>query len=189
MNGPLAPVWAWYEMARDSLRVATRVVEKSIPKAITRKHVLHGLAAGDATSRIRDARYELDNLAVVAMVAVFERTIREYLTIRVLPQLSANDTFDQALREQVVEDIEYWHISSRVIDGLFKHRVDPDLCGRVKQIIDYRNKVAHGHVRGKPPPANMTPASAYERLALFLGNAGVISPEMVPDTSPKASIT
>src|SRR5215475_701533 len=111
MNGPLDPVWDWYEMARDSLRIALRVVEKKIAGAITKKHALHGLAPSDAASGIKKAQQELDNMAVVAMVAVFERALREYLANRVLASLGAADSFDQGVRDQVGEDIEFWNIS------------------------------------------------------------------------------
>jgi len=176
MSGPLDPVLAWYEMARDSLRIALRVVEKKIPKAITKKHALHGLAPTDAASRIKETEQELKNMAVVAMVAVFERVLREYLADRVVPLLGAVDAFDQGVRDQVAEDIEFWHISARVIDKVFKHRVAGNLCGMIKQIIDYRNEVAHGHVRGKPPPAYADPVTAYQRLNAFLRDGGVIPP-------------
>src|SRR5438552_3539259 len=104
MNGPLDPVLEWYEMARDSLRITLRVVKKNLIQAIPNKHVLHGLAPDDAASRIKDAQHELDNMAVVAMVAVFERTVREYLMSRIVPQLAVADPFDQGVREQVAED-------------------------------------------------------------------------------------
>jgi hypothetical protein len=176
MNGPLDPVLDWYEMARDSLRITLRVVKKKITQAIPSKHVLHGVAPSDAASRIKNAQQELKNMALVAMVAVFERTLRDYLTGCIVPHLAAADPFDQGVRDQVAEDIEFWHISARVIDKVFKHRAAGDLCGMIKQIIDYRNQVAHGHVRGKPPPGYADPVTAYERLSAFLRDSGVIRP-------------
>jgi hypothetical protein len=176
MSGPLDPVVEWYEMARDSLRVALRVVERAIPKAISQKHVLHGLALSEATSRIRKARQELDNMALVALVAVFERVLREYLTDHVVPHLRAADSFDQGVRDQVTEDIEFWNVSACVIDKLFKHRVAGNLCGMIKQILDYRNQVAQGRVQGTPPPGYAGPATAYKRLHAFLRDGGVIPP-------------
>lgn len=176
MSGPLEPVLEWYELARDSLRVALRVVKKQITQAVPNKYVLHGVAPSDAASRIKKAQQELKNMALVAMVAVFERVLREYLTEHVVPHLRAADSFDQGVRDQVTEDIEFWNVSACVIDRLFKHRVEGNLCGMIKQIIDYRNKVAHGHVQGTPPPGYADPATAYDRLNDFLRDGGVIPP-------------
>jgi hypothetical protein len=168
MTNPLEPVWQWYQVARDSMRVATRAVNKKAAGIITKKHVFHSLSAGAAMDRLREAEQELNNLAIVGMVAVFDRTLRDHLIQLVLPSLPATDSFRLAIQEQIRDDIDYWNLPSRIIDDLFKKLVPGDLCGMVKQIILYRNDVAHGHVAGKPPPGYADPPLVFQRLTKFL---------------------
>jgi hypothetical protein len=175
MSNPLEPVWHWYEMTRDALRIALRVVEKKVPKVITKNHTLHAVPASEAASRIKVARQELDNMAVVALVAVFERTLRVYLAQTLLPGLPAKDSFDAAIRDRIKNDIEFWNLSSQLVGDVFKTRVAPDLCGMVKQVIDYRHDVAHGHAAGKPTPGYADPAFVFQRLTRFLEDAQVVN--------------
>jgi hypothetical protein len=65
-------------------------------------------------------------------------------------------------------------LTARVIDEVFKKRIDGNLCGMVKQIINYRHEIAHGHTKGTPPPAFANPSVAYQRLSRFLSDGGVI---------------
>ena len=48
--------------------------------------------------------------------------------------------------------------------------------GQVKQIIDYRNWVAHGQTLAKPAPTNVVPVKAHQVLTDFLLQADVIMP-------------
>jgi hypothetical protein len=48
------------------------------------------------------------------------------------------------------------------------------LIGQVKQIIGYRNWVAHGRATSDPPDGNVTPQAAFNRLSEFLRLAGII---------------
>jgi hypothetical protein len=174
MTDPLEPVWRWYETARDSMRVASRVIKKGLPGAVGSRHVFSSLSPGEADQRLKEAQQELDNMMVVAMVAVFERALRDHLETLIVPHLPAADTLTVAIRDQVKDDIEYWHLTARIIDEVYKTRVAGDLCGMVKQIINYRHEIAHGHTRGIPPPAFANPSVTYQRLTRFLRDGGVI---------------
>jgi len=46
--------------------------------------------------------------------------------------------------------------------------VDPVVRGQVKQVIDYRNWVAHGQTLAKPGPTNVVPVKAHQVLTAFL---------------------
>jgi hypothetical protein len=152
MTNPLDPVWQSYRTAYDALRVTRRVIRQNLSGAITDKHCFYAQSKEGALQLIQEAEAELANLTAVAMVAVFERALREHLAEHITRLLPTSPALLAALRGRVLNDAEYWNINSCVLDELFKPVVSADLCGNVKQIIDWRNQVAHGHVRGKKPP-------------------------------------
>jgi hypothetical protein len=169
MTNPLDPVLAWYRTANDSLRVTRRVIEKATPKVVTKKHDFHGKDQKDNLDALDRAGGELDRLVVLGLVAVFERALRDHLlTLPVIAPISG-DPLRDAVRREILKDVEFWNISVRVID-LFTGVPGP-LRGEVKQIIDYRNWVAHGRTATEPPPVATTPAKAHQRLAAFLSQA------------------
>jgi hypothetical protein len=176
MSNPLEAVLQRYQSAKDSLRILERVVNKAIPGAITSRHVFASLPPVEARQRIKDARIELENWVAVALVAAFERAVRDYLKNLVDPRLSRADPFHETVRKLLLDDIEFWHLSARVVDVVFKDRVAGDLCGMVKQILQHRNDVAHGRWFGKAPPQYARPQKAYDRLTAFLRSGGVIPP-------------
>jgi len=61
------------------------------------------------------------------------------------------------------------------------HGEDPDrslsrIGGQVKQIVGYRNWVAHGRSTAEPPDGNVSPRMAFEQLTRFLIEAGIVDP-------------
>jgi hypothetical protein len=172
MTNPLDGIMAWYTTAHDAHRVTRRVIEKATPKIITKKYVFHGKAQSENEADLDRAIEELNRLVILALTAIFERTLRDHLcALPVIASPSGNPHHD-AVRSEILKDVEFWNISSRVLD-LFA-TVDGTLRGEVKQIIDYRNWVAHGRTSAGPPPVVMTPAKAHLRLTAFLTQAKVI---------------
>jgi hypothetical protein len=175
MVNPLDPVMDWYEIAFDSLRVTQRVVDQKIPRALTKRHKsLYGKPAEGCLSLLDSAKDELDRLVVLALTAIFERTLRDHLIQIPLTALPLGDPQRDAVRQEIVKDIEFWNISSRVLDVF--PAVDRVTVGLVKQVIDYRNWVAHGHSLARPAPSNVIPGKAYQDLTTFLVQAGILGP-------------
>jgi len=174
MTKPLSAILAWYKATNDSMRVTRRALHQAIPGAITDKYVFYTLSEADADAMLDNAQQELNRLVILAMVAVFERTLRDSLRSLPMIALPAGDPLLDRVRDEILKDIEFWNISSRVVD-LFA-MVDPGLRGQVKQIIEYRNWVAHGRTLTEPAPVKTTPAVAYKRLTDFLTQAGVVTP-------------
>lgn len=172
MSNPLAPVLAWYRTAIDSLLVTHRVITTGVKGAVTRKHVFHGRTPADNKTALDQVRGELNRLVVLGLVAVFERTLRDHLAALPVIAPTSGHPLHDAVRTEVLKDVEFWNISSRVID-LFK-AVDPALRGQVKQIIDYRNWVAHGQTQSQPAPIVILPPAVHQRLTDFLSQAKVI---------------
>jgi hypothetical protein len=160
--------------ALDSMRVTQRVLNLNLPGVVTIRHVFFHQPVADCTARIQAAKEELQRLVVLALTAIFERTLRDYLVQMSLTALPPGDPHGDAVRAEIVKDIEFWNISARVMDVF--PGVDPAVRGDVKQIIDYRNWVAHGHTLARPAPARVVPVKAHQVLTAFLVQAGVITP-------------
>lgn len=175
MPNPLDPVVAWFDSARDALRVTQRVLTQAVPGAITSRHSAYfGRPITDCAREIETAKQELERVTVLALTAIFERTLRDHLVIFPTVHLPVAPAIADAVRQEVIKDVEFWNISSRVVD-LFQV-VNVNLRGRAKQIIDYRNWVAHGLTIAKPPPSNVVAALAYKDLTAFLIQAGLATP-------------
>ena len=172
-SNPLDRVLKWYRTTLDSIRVTERVVKQRIPRAITNRHAsFKSDEISDNIIALEEAKKELARVVVLALVAVFERTLRDHLKLIPIAALPPGDSQRDAVREAMLDDIEYWNITSRVLE-LFP-AVDANLRGQVKQILEYRNWVAHGHTIGNPPPSNVDPAQAYQRLSAYLTQAGIL---------------
>lgn len=173
MTNPLDAILTWYTTAKDSIRVTRRVVTKNIAGAVVAKHAFYGRAAADNESALEQAQEELDRLVVLALVATFERTLRDHLaSLSVVAAATGVPLHDQ-VRDEIIKDMEFWNISSRVIE-LFG-TVDANLRGQAKQIIDYRNWVAHGQTQNQPPPIVMSPPKAHQWLTEFLRQTGIVT--------------
>jgi hypothetical protein len=173
MTNPLSPVMDWYEIVRDGMRVTARVIRKEIPKAITDKHVFHYEPAPASLQRLSDANQELDDLVVLSLVATFERAMRDYIMEKPGRMIVSDDPVDNAIHEAILNDIEYWRIADRLIE-VFKTQIQPMHMGLIKQIVGYRNWVAHGRATAIPPDGNVAPQFAFEQLTGFLERAGII---------------
>ncbi len=66
MANPLDPVMEWYRTALDSMRVTQRTLNKSLPGAITNRHVFFKQPLTDCTARLQAATEELERLVVLA---------------------------------------------------------------------------------------------------------------------------
>ena len=173
MSNPLDPILAWYTTAKDGMRVTRRIIEKSIPKVITNKHAYHGKLQSENLTALDQALEELNRLTVLAFAATFERALRDCLAaLPTLPPTTGIPLQDR-VRSEILKDMEFWNISSRVIE-LFV-TVDQALQGQVKQIINYRNWVAHGQTQSQPPPIVILPSVVHQRLTEFLTQAGILT--------------
>jgi len=174
MANPLDPVMEWYRTALDSMRVTQRTLNKGLAGAVTNRHVFFKQPLTDCTARLQAATEELERLVVLALTAIFERTLRDYLVQMPLIALPHGDPHGDAVRDEIIKDIEFWNISTRITEVF--PGVDPAVRGQVKQIIDYRNWVAHGQTLAKPAPTNVVPVKAHQVLTDFLVQAYVIMP-------------
>ena len=155
MTNPLDPTMAWFEVIKDSMKATDRVISRRIPRAVTKRHVFHPTTPEDSLQKLEEAAKELNDLVVLGLVATFERTLRDFVMRRPACLLVGGDPIDAAIHAAILNDVEYWRIADRLI-GVFRGRVTPELLGEVKQIIGYRNWVAHGRATTDPPDGNVT---------------------------------
>jgi uncharacterized protein YutE (UPF0331/DUF86 family) len=166
MSNSLDSIIDWYRIASDSMRLASRVVRKRMRSAIKQTYSFAGMNSEDAVAMFDKSQGELDNVVILALVAAFERMLRQHLVNVVATSLTAG------LRETMSDSIERWSFSTQLIPAL--EMVPENLRGEVKQLVNFRDWVAHGHFINVPRPANVRPVDAHRRLTEFLAQAGVI---------------
>jgi hypothetical protein len=172
MDNPLDPVMAWFKTARDSLRMSQRTLEKDIPDAVVAKYVFYAKPLEECESLLDSAKDEIERVVVLSLTAIFERTLRDHLVQYPNNAMQSGDPTEVAVRTELTRNIEFWNFSSQVVE-VFPN-VSTDVKGNVKQIIQFRNWVAHGHSAGVAPPINLVPAKAYQQLTEFLTQAGIV---------------
>jgi len=171
----LQEIMDWYQTAVDALRVTTRVVGRGGAGILTARHIFRDLPANESLARLGMAGEQLNNLNILAMVAVFERLLRDYVVSIVQSRFQAPGEIETRIAENIQADAEFWNFSNRLVD-VFAN-VPADLRGRVKQFIDFRNWVAHArHAAASPEPApiNVAPKDAHRVLTAFLLQAGLV---------------
>ena len=166
-------IWEWYEAACDSLRLTQRVVKKK-PDLINDKfQAFAEKSEKEIKSIIDNSRVGIDNLVVLHIVATLERVLRKRV-VKLLQQSDMKgDDLRNNLREVCKEESEYGNYAGRLLE-LFP--VDGNLKGQVKQLIQFRDWVAHGNHLNESepePPSNCTPKFAFETVKKFLVDANI----------------
>jgi hypothetical protein len=120
----------------------------------------------EAIQMIAESAKEADALFVLTIWATFERFLRQDLQKRgrVLC-LNQPPVLGQALYEHFEKEVEFWkpgEILEFLKDSLFSQQAM--LIGHAKQILAYRDWVAHGKDPNRPPASDMKPLAAYKTL-------------------------
>ena len=164
----LDAIWAWYEVARDSLHLVWQLVERypeEIPAEWVRGRVFELRPRDQVLEELRNARQELDDLVVVALFAAFEQQLLDHFEAVVREaQRSAQNPLHRRIFSGRLKKPRNWKLYE-ILD-CYKAVADPNAIGEIKQIYQYRNWVAHGRREKRPP--SITPESAYARLHGFL---------------------
>lgn len=108
---------------------------------------------------------ELDDYTVLALFSTFEGWLREDFERRCQELRSGKEEFGMRVIERGELELKKGRLEGLL--DVYKAFVCADVVGRVKQVQEYRNWVAHG--RGEPPPpANIWPGAAHARLTGFI---------------------
>ena len=160
----------WYVISRDSNYEMSRLAKEN-KNALSEKTVFYTIPVTEVISSLRIVREEIDDFAILSMVAVFEQKL-----LSVVEQIYKNidsdvqKNFADLSRERELleffhkKTLKRWHFED--ILELFKDFVDRDFLSQIKLIYKYRNWVAHGKYTDQP--TSVDPLTVYEKLSEFL---------------------
>lgn len=158
----LADVWTTYATTTQCIRIVDRL--RTASNVDFEQHAcLEGLTAVEAHSLMRGCRDESENFAILALWAVFERFLIDYVREKgVLLGNMGPEPFSQSLRCRFEASVENWRMDD-ILD-LFKGAVDPRLLGDAKNVKRYRDWVAHRNDR-RGHNGKTDPKFAYNTLS------------------------
>ena len=107
------PTPSFHHLTRRFGRVKVNFAACQLAGAVTNRHVFFKQPLTDCTARLQAATEELERLVVLALTAIFERTLRDYLAQMPLIGLPLGDPHGDAVRDEIIKDIEFWNISTR----------------------------------------------------------------------------
>jgi len=120
--------------------------------------------------RLNNSLKEIEDLFVLNLWATFERWLRDYLQEKgdSLKTTTPSELGSQ-LYEHFTKEVEYWKPENML--NIIKNSIFADspknkqLVGHAKQILDYRNWIAHGrNPKRQPVINNLVPSTAYHTL-------------------------
>jgi len=163
-SNPLIPVLAAYQVSTDCFKVAKRAVKQQQNQLFADSN---WLTQQNAHQNIDKTAAEVSDLFVFSLWATFERFVISYLQTKAvgLQQTVAPVSLANPLSEYVQKEMEYW--SPKDILDLLKNiqSIDKNAIGKAKQILEYRNWIAHGKDMKKSSSVKaMTPVYTYQTL-------------------------
>ena len=169
-----------YLTVKDSIKVTRRSLSKEI-SILHNRTLFEGLKSTEANQKLENAGKEFSDLTVLALFASFERRLRDEISIKssklqeIIPAELGN-----RINELAQKEIKRWQIIE-IID-LFDFAVDGSVRGKMKQILEYRNWIAHGKNPGKLPSIrNVEPKTTYETIAVFINQINHFCESQVND--------
>jgi hypothetical protein len=162
---PLDPVYKAFSVASDCFTVATHTIERQHKELIRRTQFI-GTTPAEANATVADAAKQAADLAILALFATFERFVIEHLqAANRLLAAGYPQRYSSKLAEKFESEVEYWRFVE--ILNLFKGEIDSRLLGKVKQIKQYRDWIAHRNP-SKPAPPQATPETAFDVLTQMI---------------------
>ncbi len=163
-SNPLIPVLEAYEVSTDCFKVAKRAVKQQHINLFADSN---WLTRKNAHEDITKTAKEVSDLFVFSLWAAFERFVISYLQTKAvgLQKTVVPLTLANPLSEYVQKEMEFWH--PKDILDLLKNiqSIDKNTIGKAKQILEYRNWIAHGKdVKKTSSVKAMTPIYTYQTL-------------------------
>ncbi len=178
---PLPPLWVSFQMSENAFKVAKRAIRQ--PNAQNtdcqlellkyQRHLLNHTKfpiPGNAEQLIQQSEKDSKDLFILGLWATFERFVRDYLQQKgtALQQSMQPPTLADSFYQHLYKEVEYWKpadILDFLKDSLFTTVGGKNLIGVAKQILEYRDWVAHGKNPHKLPSAiYLKPKIVYETL-------------------------
>ncbi len=154
-----------YLILKDSIRVTHRSVKKQIG-VLHRRTIFETQTEDEFGQQMKPVHNELDDLIVLSLFAAFERMLRNEISekMEILEKIIPRSLGDR-LSGLIKDQIEYWKMQD--VLEVFSFAVDKDTIGKLKQILEYRNWVAHGRNLSKLPSANTDPKTVCDEIRKF----------------------
>lgn len=162
---PLNPILETYEVSMECFKLAKKAV---LEQQVGLMSDYNWLNQQNAQPNIAKCSIiEVGDLFVFSLWAAFERFVITYLQAKAisLQKVVVPITLASPLSEFVQKEMEYW--SPKDILDLLKNvrSVDKNTVGKAKQILAYRNWIAHGKDPNKTSLVKaMTPIYTYQTL-------------------------
>jgi len=160
---PLKPVWITYEASKDALKITKRTITHDDKETLLFRTTFESQELAEANQTIENSLKEVEDLFVLSLWSTFERFIRRYLGATL--QTTQPITLAHPIYEYFCDEVEFWK-PNQILDLLKRSlfSTNPHIIGQAKQIIEYRDWVAHGKNPNKQPSSNITPHFAYKIL-------------------------
>lgn len=140
-------------------------VMKKNPEVIPASSLFAKTSLSEIEVILMDSELELNDLTVLSLFSIFEQEVLDYIKQLIENNLHPlNDQFP-SLTPYLLKQAETGKFE--MILDLFKERINIDHIGKIKQIYQYRNWVAHGKQDGRKK-ANVLPKTAFYELSSFL---------------------
>lgn len=169
LPNPLPATWEAVRAARDAMTLAGRVFEpppfrRQAPCQQTlqdfqqylrkdtdyeRSKALSSLERLDRERKLRELKKEINGLLVLGLWATFEHFLRDFLQERLKPQGQPPPLAESLRYNRLCNDIQRWNMRG-LLDFLKENVSDPELPKLIKgakNILEYRNQVAHADPR------------------------------------------
>jgi hypothetical protein len=158
-------VFSVYEVLKDSVKVARRSINKEI-FTLHNRTIFWAEQKEPMLGKLTDTEEELDDIMVLSLFASFERELRIFNQKIIEGNINKRTKTIERITSLTTNSIERWTINDMV--EAFSDIVDGELRGRVKQIYEYRNWVAHGKNPNRLPSARTDPKTVHISLVDFI---------------------
>jgi hypothetical protein len=168
-TNPLPLIFEAFITTQESLKAVKQIIKKpsKFPRSVLEK-MPNLIVSPVPEERINNSMKEIEDLFVLNLWATFERWLRDYLqdkgnTLKTtMPSGLGSQLYDYFTKE-----VEYWKPDDMldiVKDGIFANSpTNKQLVGHAKQILEYRNWIAHGR-NPRRAPTIIVPGAAYQTL-------------------------
>jgi len=156
-----------YGALKDSVRIARRSIRRS-GYALHARTQFAGLEVEEASRILETAAFDLNDLVVLGLVANLERALRDFL------EQSAEDVHRDSPHPLSipVADLTQDAIERRPFSDIIDlfGQVSEEIRGPMKQVIQYRNWIAHGRNSDRPPPVRADPEGTIKLIQAFIAS-------------------
>jgi hypothetical protein len=165
-SNPLKHAWLVYQASRDALKVTKQTISHDDKETLLSRTTFESQSPTEAKQVIEDSLKELEDLFVLSLWSKFERFIRDYLQQKgATLQTTQPTALAHPMYEYFCDEVEFWK-PHQMLDLLKKSlfTTNSHIIGKAKQILTYRDWVAHGKNPNKYPSSNITTRFAYKIL-------------------------